>query len=116
MQSPTAHDMTISFYDESAAEGTIRRLPLCGEQNETKQGFSMFQWHSKTSRSTAATKRALSQIQYWVGGSICAMRLVMSDGSRSPKFGHFHPLDKWQVLANTDNVKYIEMRGDSEYV
>ena len=40
----------------------------------------------------------------------------MTDGSRSPKFGKFHPLDRQMSLANNDTVKYIEMRGDSEFV
>ena len=40
----------------------------------------------------------------------------MTDGSKSPKFGKFHPLDKWQNLARSDQVKYIEMRGDDQFV
>lgn len=107
--------MGLSFYEESEI-GSLRKLPLCGEKDHTKPGFSMFEWHSKTTKSVAASRRFLSTIQYWVGGSICALRLIMTDGSRSPKFGRFHPLDKQLSLANNDLVKYIEMRGDSEYV
>ena len=76
----------------------------------------MFEWHTKTSKQTRASRRALSSLQYWVGGSICALRMIMTDGSRSPKFGKFHPLDRQVQLANNDTVKYIEMRGDSEFV
>lgn len=104
-----------SFYDE-AESGSIRRLPLCGEKDASKPGYSEFEWHSKTTKSTQALRRSLSTIQYWVGGSICALRMIMTDGSRSPKFGKFHPLDKQVSLANNDNVKYIEMRGDSEFI
>ena len=104
-----------SFYEESVC-GSIRKLPLCGEKDANKPGYSVFEWHSKTTLATAAARRSLSTIQYWVGGSICALRLIMTDGSRSPKFGKFHPLDKQVQLAHNDQVKYIEMRGDSEFV
>ena len=40
----------------------------------------------------------------------------MSDGSKSPKFGGFHPLDKSASLAQSDRVKYIQMRGDANFV
>ena len=40
----------------------------------------------------------------------------MTDGSRSPKFGKFHPLDRSVQLAPSDSVRYIVMRGDDEYV
>ena len=40
----------------------------------------------------------------------------MTDGSRSPKFGRFHPLDRAMSIAPTDHIKYITMRGDDEYV
>ena len=82
--------------------GSIRKLPICGDRDATKQGYSMFEWHSKTNPSISAEKRSLLQMQYWVGGSICACRLIMTDGSKSPKFGKFHPLDKFQSLARTD--------------
>ena len=104
-----------SFYNQVEI-GSIRKLPLCGEKDASKPGFSMFEWHSKTNKSTATSRRSLSSLQYWVGGSICALRMIMTDGSRSPKFGRFHPLDRQTNLAANDSVKYIEMRGDSEYV
>ena len=107
---------SLMTYTEEAENGSIRRLPLCGEKDATKPGFSMFEWHSKTSKSTQAFRRSLATIQYWVGGSVCALRLIMTDGSRSPKFGKFHPLDRQTSLANNDSVKFIEMRGDSEFV
>ena len=28
--------------------GSIRKLPICGEKDHTKQGYSLFEWHSKT--------------------------------------------------------------------
>lgn len=97
--------------------GSIRKLPLCGEKDSTKAGFSTFEWHSKLAKSAqVASVHQLSTLQYWVGGSVCALRMIMSDGSRSPKFGKFHPLDKQLSLASNDVVKYIEMRGDSEFV
>ena len=37
---------------EEAESGSIRKLPLCGEKDSTKPGYSMFEWHSKTSKST----------------------------------------------------------------
>jgi len=40
----------------------------------------------------------------------------MTDGSKSPKFGKFHPLDNSVALAPSDRVKYIRMRGDEEYI
>jgi hypothetical protein len=40
----------------------------------------------------------------------------MSEGSKSPKFGGFHPLDKSVSLANSDKVKYVQMRGDENFV
>ena len=40
----------------------------------------------------------------------------MTDGARSSKFGKFHPLDKQASLAANDTVKFIEMRGDSEFI
>lgn len=104
-----------TFYDE-AEGGSIRKLPLCGEKDASKPGYSMFEWHSKTTSSTSAARRSLSTIQYWVGGSVCALRLIMTDGSKSPKFGKFHPLDRQVKLAAKDSVKFIEMRGDSEFV
>ena len=36
-----------TFYEE-AESGTIRKLPLCGEKDASKPGYSMFEWHSKT--------------------------------------------------------------------
>ena len=85
--------MVETFYND-AESGSIRRLPLCGEQDASKPGYSTFEWHSKTTKSTLAAKRALATLQYWVGGSICALRMIMSDGTLSQKFGKFHPLDK----------------------
>lgn len=40
----------------------------------------------------------------------------MTDGSKSPKFGKFHPLDNEAHLAASDNVKYIRTRGNRENV
>lgn len=40
----------------------------------------------------------------------------MADGSKSPKFGGFHPLDKSASLATTDRVKFVKMRGDGHFV
>jgi hypothetical protein len=40
----------------------------------------------------------------------------MMDGSKSPKFGSFHPLDRKATLAQTDEVKYIQMRGDQNFI
>lgn len=40
----------------------------------------------------------------------------MSDGTLSQKFGKFHPLDREQKLAINDQIKYIVMRGDHEFV
>ena len=62
-----------------------------------------------------APERALKTFEYWVGGSIAACRLNMIDGSRSDKLGKFHPLDKKASLIPYQQVKYIVMRGDSEY-
>ena len=107
--------MKKSFYNQGEI-GSIRRLALVGETDPTKPGYSSFEWHSKSTESTSASKRALACFQYWVGGSLCACRLIMTDGSRSPKFGKFHPLDRSVHLAPNDQVKYIVMRGDSEYV
>lgn len=104
--------MLDSFYEEG---GSIRKLPLCGEKDSAKPGFSMFDWHSKSAK-TSATLQTLSTLQYWVGGSVCALRMVMTDGARSPKFGKFHPLDKHASLAANDTIKFIEMRGDSEFI
>ena len=104
-----------SFYDVGGA-GSIRRLPLTGETDPTKHGFSSFEWHTKSTDSTSASKRALTTFEYWVGGSICACRLTMTDGSRSEKFGKFHPLDYSVHLIPNHQVKYIVMRGDSQYV
>lgn len=115
MRQAPSPDMMQSFYDEMTS-GSIRKLPLCGEKDASKQGYSMFEWHSKTTKATSAARRSLATIQYWVGGSICALRLIMTDGSRSPKFGKFHPLDKQVNLAHNDQVKYIEMRGDNEFI
>ena len=75
----------------------------------------MFDWRSKTAKSSS-TVQTLSTLQYWVGGSVCALRMVMGDGSKSPKFGKFHPLDKQASMATNDVVKFIEMRGDSEFI
>jgi len=58
----------------------------------------------------------VSKIQFWVGGSLCALRLIMTDGSKSPKFGKFHPLDKEVTLAPSEKVRYVQLRGDQEYV
>ena len=66
-----------------AESGSIRKLPLCGEKDASKPGYSMFEWHSKTTKSTSAARRALATLQYWVGGSICALRMIMSDGTLS---------------------------------
>ena len=66
-----------------AESGSIRKLPLCGEQDASKPGYSTFEWHSKTTTSTSASRRSLATIQYWVGGSICALRMIMSDGTLS---------------------------------
>ena len=76
----------------------------------------MFEWHTKKEKATQASRRTLASLQYWVGGSICALRMMMTDGSRSPKFGKFHPLDRQVNLATNDDVRYIEMRGDSEFI
>lgn len=107
--------MVQTFYEE-AESGSIRRLPICGEKDASKPGYSTFEWHSKTTKSTSASRRSLATIQYWVGGSICALRMIMSDGTLSQKFGKFHPLDREQKLAFNDQIKYIVMRGDHEYV
>jgi hypothetical protein len=93
-------------------DGTLRYLPICGHKEVTK-GFSRFEWHSKLD---AGKTRVVTTLQYWVGGSICALRLIMSDGSKSPKFGGFHPLDKSVSLAQSDKVKYVQMRGDTNFV
>ena len=42
--------------------------------------------------------------------------MIMSDGTLSQKFGKFHPLDREQKLAINDQIKYIVMRGDHEFV
>lgn len=109
------HGLRSSFYNTGEI-GSLRRLPLTGETDPTKPGYSSFEWHSKSTESISAAKRALATFQYWVGGSICACRLTMTDGSRSPKFGKFHPLDRAVHLTPNDQVKHIVMRGDSEYV
>lgn len=85
--------MKTSFYNPGES-GSLRRLPIVGDGDPTKPGYTSFEWHSKSTDSTSASKRALACLQYWVGGSICACRLTMTDGSRSPKFGKFHPLDR----------------------
>ena len=85
--------MLKSFHDD-AESGSIRRLPLCGAKDCSKKGYTMFEWHTKTNAKTQASRRALMTLQYWVGGSICALRMIMTDGALSPKFGGFHPLDR----------------------
>ena len=100
--SPSKMMMSMKSFHDEAESGSIRKLPLCGEKDATKKGFTMFEWHSKTDRKTQASRRSLSSLQYWVGGSICAMRLIMTDGALSPKFGKFHPLDRQVKLAAND--------------
>ena len=95
--------------------GMIRKLPLSGEANSEKQGYSTFEWHGKMNDAGPATIR-VSKIQFWVGGSLCALRLIMTDGSKSPKFGKFHPLDKEVTLSPGEKVRYVSLRGDEEYV
>ena len=50
--------MLRSFHDE-AEIGSIRRLPLSGVKDDTKKGYTMFEWHTKTNAKTQASRRAL---------------------------------------------------------
>ena len=47
---PNDGTMVNSFYEEG---GSIRKLPLCGEKDSTKPGFSTFDWQSKTAKTSS---------------------------------------------------------------